>query len=119
MQRGHSHSHSPSHGMINSVAHHRNYSIIAASAVGVNDAIGHDALCPQFLLLVFKDIISILYAFEASSIVAHPQLAYATDETLLTHTFSYGPSRYASSSCCIPLIRRGLIAFVAIPVNIL
>lgn len=61
---------------------------------------------------------SIVYAADGSSSVAHPHVAYATDETLLAHTFCYGPSSSASSCYVCGFIARGLIAFVAISMTL-
>lgn len=105
----------PSPGLTNSVAIHRNYFHLLLPLLVFFDAIGHDGHAGAFLLLhVYKDIMPVVYAVEGSSSVAHPHVAYATDETLLAHTFCYGPSFYASFCCMFGFIARGLIAFVAI-----
>lgn len=69
-------------------------------------ALKEHSSCCQF----YKDTMSVVYAVEGSSILPHPQLEYATDETLLTHTFCYGPSFY----CVYGFIARVLKTSVAI-----
>ena len=67
-----------------------------------NDAIGHDVFTGAILLQLYKDIVSVVYVLEGSSCIAHPQLAYATDETLLIHTFLRA-KLYPSSWCFMRL----------------
>ncbi len=67
--------------------------------------------------LCIKTIMSVVYALEQFSRIPHLQAAYATDETLPTHTFSYGSSFTQASTVPCVFITRGLIALIAISMS--
>lgn len=80
-----------------------------------HDAIGHAASTGPFSMQLHRVTISVVYAVEGSSTLAHHQIVYATDQTFTAPRFLLWAKLCASFSQCMRLHYKSInLAFAAI-----